>query len=871
MQNAEGQTMSAAQGRRFTIAAVAAVMVILAAIPVAGQSGFAKPRVAGQLIASQFGKWQTGATVTATAGGTGSIVVDIPTVTLPDSFTLMPFATNAPLSIQDAQPEVVTPTSVSCAENAPTRCVITATFAYSHNGRVRISSGTFGLQEAINFAQGTGGGQVVITPDWAGTTAQITAATGYGDVTIHDERTGDAWYSWTGSAYSPAFQVSSGAVTATTAGVGTLTANLLIARNLDQWRYADQYTGSDMGAQIVAAAADCSNNCSVAVPTGAYPVSTTVTLPAADIHFAQGAMLKPASGVTVTFTRGPVAGRYQICDESAGGTCTFSGPTDLIYPEWFGAVADGATDSGPAFQEAMNAAAGVCGTISIAANTLHYEIKTQVQKPPCVNVRGIGNIYGKTYGPFVDINGAGLTGFYDTSYSGGNPTYAYEGDWENIAFRCLGNAATVIAVEGRERANIQHNTFGLVGSGTNQSCYGPAIYYLQDNDSWVRDNFVLDSGCTNGVDTNCARTSAQVELDTVYEGGTEDNIIEGASLHPLAGMRLNRDQGLKISGDHYLSTGIPLLIQDISQGTLTTNSLDIGPLNLENPTCTTATCDYIDIGSGWTGGGYGAQEIRIHDVAASVSGSTTIKYGITLYNTYAVTVDGSFAMSASTGNIALFNLAGTGNADYKFKGPINSNFASPLYINGVDQTTNNGNLSALNGFDYTQPIFQSGAYIGQSLLRQGGYGSGFECFTGVGTGTSGTPEPCYFNWEQFDDGTNRQGYTFYCASGNCNLKPDAAGTGTKPTLNIGDQANASGTELWGNIVYNRAPVFDIYSTNLLQLGSTTVGSLPAAASYPGGMIRVSDSTSVATEGQTCVGSSSNNAIAISNGSVWKCF
>lgn len=56
------------------------------------------------------------------------------------------------------------------------------------------------------------------------------------------------------------------------------------------------------------------------------------------------------------------------------------------------------------------------------------------------------------------------------------------------------------------------------------------------------------------------------------------------------------------------------------------------------------------------------------------------------------------------------------------------------------------------------------------------------------------------------------------------------------------------------------------------LGTTTVGALPAAAAgNKGQMISVSDSTTVSAEGQTCVGGSSNTALAFSNGTVWKCF
>lgn len=56
------------------------------------------------------------------------------------------------------------------------------------------------------------------------------------------------------------------------------------------------------------------------------------------------------------------------------------------------------------------------------------------------------------------------------------------------------------------------------------------------------------------------------------------------------------------------------------------------------------------------------------------------------------------------------------------------------------------------------------------------------------------------------------------------------------------------------------------------LGPVTVGALPAAAAgNKGQMISVSDSTAVAAEGQTCVGGSTNTALAFSNGTAWKCF
>jgi len=58
---------------------------------------------------------------------------------------------------------------------------------------------------------------------------------------------------------------------------------------------------------------------------------------------------------------------------------------------------------------------------------------------------------------------------------------------------------------------------------------------------------------------------------------------------------------------------------------------------------------------------------------------------------------------------------------------------------------------------------------------------------------------------------------------------------------------------------------------LITVGHTTVGVLPSASSHAGAMIEVTDSTTISSEGQTCVGSSSHTALAFSNGSVWKCF
>jgi len=86
------------------------------------------------------------------------------------------------------------------------------------------------------------------------------------------------------------------------------------------------------------------------------------------------------------------------------------------------------------------------------------------------------------------------------------------------------------------------------------------------------------------------------------------------------------------------------------------------------------------------------------------------------------------------------------------------------------------------------------------------------------------------------------------------------GTGANPssTLNI-NHTGSSGVAAMA--------VQGFFSTT-----ATTVSALPAAAAGNAGQQRVvSDSTAVAAEGQTCVGGSTNTALAFSNGTVWKCF
>lgn len=110
------------------------------------------------------------------------------------------------------------------------------------------------------------------------------------------------------------------------------------------------------------------------VPAGTYRIASNLTI-TKPVTMLKGAVIKPDSGVTVTFSTGIVdAGPQQVFDTSAGGTFTFTATTNgcTVRPEWWGAVPSTSVDSSAAFNSAFAAAssnATFCGlTVELQAN-----------------------------------------------------------------------------------------------------------------------------------------------------------------------------------------------------------------------------------------------------------------------------------------------------------------------------------------------------------------------------------------------------------------------------------------------------------------------------------------------------------------------
>lgn len=169
----------------FTVAALAAGL--WAQTP----ANFAKPRVAGVAIASQFGAWQaTGHGPIGPPGGT--VVLTPSTFTLPDSTSWVPFAVGTAVMIGDGPlSEAVTVTAVSCSSGSSV-CSFAANFTNQHNGSFTVSSATGGLQEAVNYEAAAGGGLVMADPAFTGSVSALLSTLKLpSDVLLIDETGGN--------------------------------------------------------------------------------------------------------------------------------------------------------------------------------------------------------------------------------------------------------------------------------------------------------------------------------------------------------------------------------------------------------------------------------------------------------------------------------------------------------------------------------------------------------------------------------------------------------------------------------------------------------------------------------------------------------
>ncbi len=136
--------------------------------------------------------------------GSASITIINPVTETQGGVSLSVLAVGTPITVGNSgNAETVTVTAVGAASlgaagPAAGAVTITASFANLHGPQENVTSSTFGLQEAINFANAQGGGTVLVSPRWytlGGTVVMIQAAVlpTNGTVRIFDELNLEFW------------------------------------------------------------------------------------------------------------------------------------------------------------------------------------------------------------------------------------------------------------------------------------------------------------------------------------------------------------------------------------------------------------------------------------------------------------------------------------------------------------------------------------------------------------------------------------------------------------------------------------------------------------------------------------------------------
>ncbi|MGH9468272.1 MAG: hypothetical protein ACRD1Y_13045 [Terriglobales bacterium] len=309
----------------------------------------------GQVYASAFGQWSIPSQTMVPAPGTYTLSLQTaaPPV-LPGGQQFQPLATNAPLLVDPGPTqEVVTPTAVNCSFGEG-YCTVAVTLSRAHNYLFRVTSATGGLQEAINYQHGNGG-TVVLDRSWAGTTAQLLAASGYSNVGVRDDRGAQvSWYAWTGTAYSPVFAVSNG-VSASNPAITPNSIGAVV--------YADTY-GSINAAVAAIGAAPVTLSCGQ-FTSGTTTLALTANLsipPNVSIFLGPHCQIADStSAYTLTINGAMLDGNYRIFNFTHGGEALVGG-SNVLNPVWWGADPTGAADSTAAFQAALRSAQGRYGT-----------------------------------------------------------------------------------------------------------------------------------------------------------------------------------------------------------------------------------------------------------------------------------------------------------------------------------------------------------------------------------------------------------------------------------------------------------------------------------------------------------------------------
>ena len=310
--------------KRFAVTAILALLTVASAWPQANPPSN-QSFVGGKFVARNYAYPGVRIHQGNNAAGAATITLSSGSVRLQDGRTIVPFSAGGyniegqpgpfpaiPITVgAGATKETVTPTAVSgCYIGAPQgSCSITATFANAHGQGEVVTSGSAGIQEAINDAAFFGGGVVSVDSSanfYLGGASTVTAAMAAAlvepSVSLEDDRSGTPayWYPFGGGTTLAA----PATLTAGTVGIGLFGANLT----------GGAYTGSSSYIACIAY---------VDIMGQEGPCSATFTIPT------NGVAATDQIGFTAPAASAGAVG-YTIYISLAGGSYTLSYKVPLV-------------------------------------------------------------------------------------------------------------------------------------------------------------------------------------------------------------------------------------------------------------------------------------------------------------------------------------------------------------------------------------------------------------------------------------------------------------------------------------------------------------------------------------------------------------
>lgn len=319
----------------------------------------------------------------------------------------------------------------------------------------------------------------------------------------------------------------------------TLNRLTMVAHNSDGshkgYKEVSQY------ANLQAAVAALAGTDTLLVVTDAQTLiaSTVVTNP---IYVAPGGSIEALSG-TVTISAPFTAGLYE-CLGGAGSFVFSSGTIQEVYPEWWGAVADGVTDCLSACQKTAASIATIGGTLTLTSGTYllsdSWNItssNTYLQIKPgatlrCDSVTADGHTVA-----FIGTEGNQLENV--GVYGGGTVRNTSSGSNENAIgfarckyYSCVGmnilaaNKKAITAQVDCDYGRILNNLIGTTGSH-GISIEGDSLTPFTEENSVVvvSGNIVLDAGGA-GINFDYANASSP-KLETVH--CSDNTVVESTA------------------------------------------------------------------------------------------------------------------------------------------------------------------------------------------------------------------------------------------------------------------------------------------------------------------------------------------------------